>query len=245
MSEMAIQIKNVSMKFNMSSEKIDSLKEYLIKFVKKELYYKEFWALKNIDLEIRKGEIFGIIGFNGAGKSTLLKIIASVLKPTTGKVIINGVIAPLIELGAGFDADLTARENIFLNGAVLGYSKKYMESKAEEIIKFAELEDFIDVPIKNYSSGMYARLGFSIATIVEPDILIVDEILSVGDIQFKQKCEDKIQKMLDKGVTVVLVSHDMNQVETLCDRVLWIEKGKIKKIAKAKEICEEFKNSLK
>jgi ABC-2 type transport system ATP-binding protein len=241
MLNVALEIVNVSMKFNLGSEKISSLKEYIIKVVQGKLYFEDFWALKNVSFSVNKGEIFGIIGLNGAGKSTLLKVISAVLRPTQGKVEIGGSIAPLIELGAGFDMDLTARENIFLNGAVLGYSQKYMSEKMDEIIEFAELRDFIDVPLKNYSSGMYARLGFSIATMVEPDILIVDEILSVGDIHFKQKCEDRIEGILKKGCTVILVSHDLNQVEKLCDRVLWLEKGNVREIGDSKEVCKRFK----
>ena len=239
-----INLENVSMRFNMSIEKIDSFKEYIIKLAKRKLSYKEFWALKDISIKVKKGEVFGIIGLNGAGKSTLLKIMAAVLKPTEGKVAINGSMAPLIELGAGFDQELTGRENIFLNGAVLGYTKKEMLKKVDEIVEFSELEEFMDTPIKNFSSGMYARLGFAIATIVNPDILIVDEILSVGDIHFKQKCEDRIRKILENGTTVILVSHDLNQVESMCNRVLWLEHGKMVKVGDAKTICEEFRNAV-
>lgn len=195
----AVKIENVSMMFNMASEKIYSIKEYFIKLVSGKLYFREFWALKDISFKIKKGEIFGIIGLNGAGKSTLLKIIAGVLKPTMGRVYVNGTMAPLIELGAGFDFELTARENIFLNGAILGYSRKFMKEKFDEIVEFAELRDFLDVPLKNFSSGMQARLGFAIATIVDPDILIVDEILAVGDFHFQEKCERRINSMLEKG----------------------------------------------
>lgn len=193
--EKVIEIKNVSMMFNKSSERVDSLKEYLIKLVKRQLMFEEFWALKNIDLTIYKGEAVGFVGLNGSGKSTLLKIIAKVLKPTQGEVYVNGVVAPLIELGAGFDVDLSARENIFLNGAVLGYSKEDMKSKFDSIMDFAELWDFVDCPVKNYSSGMMARLGFAIATAHTPDILIIDEILGVGDFKFQKKCQARMKKL--------------------------------------------------
>lgn len=239
----AVKIENVSMMFNMASEKIYSIKEYFIKLVSGKLYFQEFWALRDISFEIKKGEIFGIIGLNGAGKSTLLKIIAGVLKPTKGKVYVNGSMAPLIELGAGFDFELTARENIFLNGAILGYSRKFMKEKFNEIVEFAELRDFLDVPLKNFSSGMQARLGFAIATIVDPDILIVDEILAVGDFHFQEKCEKRINSMLEKGTTIVMVSHSIDQIERMCQRVLWLEKGRMKMIGNAKEVCEAYRNS--
>jgi len=227
----------------MASEKIYSIKEYFIKLVSGKLYFREFWALKDISFKIKKGEIFGIIGLNGAGKSTLLKIIAGVLKPTMGRVYVNGTMAPLIELGAGFDFELTARENIFLNGAILGYSRKFMKEKFDEIVEFAELRDFLDVPLKNFSSGMQARLGFAIATIVDPDILIVDEILAVGDFHFQEKCERRINSMLEKGTTIVMVSHSIDQIERMCQRVLWLEKGRMKMIGDAKEVCEAYRNS--
>lgn len=239
----AVKIENVSMMFNMASEKIYSIKEYFIKLMSGKLYFQEFWALRDISFEIKKGEIFGIIGLNGAGKSTLLKIIAGVLKPTMGRVYVNGTMAPLIELGAGFDFELTARENIFLNGAILGYSRKFMKEKFDEIVEFAELRDFLDVPLKNFSSGMQARLGFAIATIVDPDILIVDEILAVGDFHFQEKCERRINSMLEKGTTIVMVSHSIDQIERMCQRVLWLEKGRMKMIGNAKEVCEAYRNS--
>ncbi|MFD0697765.1 ABC transporter ATP-binding protein [Paenibacillus sp. GCM10027628] len=238
--EYSIEVSNVSMKFNMSREKVDSLKEYFIKAIKKELMFEEYWALKDISVKIKRGEVFGIVGYNGSGKSTLLKIIAGVLKPTTGSVKINGSIAPLIELGAGFDMNLTASENIFLNGATLGYSKKFMQQKFEEIIEFSELHEFVNVPLKNYSSGMIARLGFSIATLVTPEILIVDEILGVGDFKFQQKCELKMKQMMGSGTTVVLVSHSIEQMKNLCDRVLWINKGNFVEIGEAIEVCNRY-----
>ena len=238
-----VKVDKISMRFNMSSEIIHSFKEYIIKLLKRELFFKEFWALKNVSINLKKGEILGIIGLNGSGKSTLLKVIAGVLEPTTGTTRINGKIAPLIELGAGFDPELTARENIFLNGAVLGYSRKFIESKFDEIVQFSELEYFLDTPLKNFSSGMYARLGFAIATVVEPDILIADEILAVGDFHFQEKCEKKIREMIQRGTSVLFVSHSIQQIEDLCDRVVWIEKGEVKMTGKTKEICEIYKNS--
>lgn len=243
LQETAIEVKNVSMRFNMSKEKIDSLKEYVVKFFTKSLMFEEFWALRDVNFDVKKGEVFGIVGLNGAGKSTILKTIAGVLKPTMGKVNINGKIAPLIELGAGFDLDLTARENIFLNGAVLGHSRRFMNEKFDEIVEFSELKNFLDVPLKNYSSGMVARIGFSIATIVEPEILIVDEILSVGDFQFQEKCERKIQNMIQKGTTVIIVSHSIAQIEKLCNRVMWLDHGKIKMIGNTDDVCDEYKKS--
>lgn len=238
-----VSVEQVSMQFNLGQEKIDSLKEYAIKLVKKQLLYKEFWALNDISLEVRKGEVFGIVGYNGSGKSTLLKIIAGVMKPTKGHIEVKGTMAPLIELGAGFDPNLTGRENVYLNGAILGYPKKKLEEAFEEILEFSELGKFIDVPIKNYSSGMVARLAFSIATIVEPEILIVDEVLSVGDYKFQEKCKNKIKKMIEGDTTVLFVSHSIKQVEELCDRVAWIDKGQLKIVGKSKEVCEMFLNN--
>ncbi len=237
----AVVIKNVSMKFNMSKEKIDSFKEYLVKLLKGNLMYTEFTALSDISFSVKKGEVFGIVGLNGSGKSTLLKIISGILKPSEGSVKTFGSISPLIELGAGFDYDLTARENIFLNGYVLGYTKKYIEEKFNDIVEFSELEDFLDVPIKNYSSGMTARLGFAIATVVRPEILIVDEILSVGDYKFQEKCEKRIKDMMSGGTTVIIVSHTIKQIEKLCDRVLWLEKGNAKMLGEASEVCLKYK----
>lgn len=236
----AVEISNVSMRFNMAKEKVDSIKEYLIKFFKRQLLFEEFMALSDININIEKGEVFGLIGLNGCGKSTLLKIISGIYKPSTGSVKVNGTIAPLIELGAGFDMDLTARENIYLNGSVLGYSKEYIEEKFDEIVDFTELHQFIDVPMKNYSSGMVARVGFAIATVTTPDILIVDEILAVGDFLFQEKCEKRINALMSGGTTVIIVSHSIDQIKRLCDRVAWIEKGKIKMIGEAEEICDLY-----
>lgn len=242
MSEIAIKIDNVSMKYRMASEKISSLKYYFIKKMKKQISYVDFHALDSVSFEVYKGEVFGIVGLNGAGKSTLLKIIAGILKPTAGKVVKSGMVVPLIELGAGFDGELTGKENIFLNGLVLGYSRKFIQEKMDEIIEFSELGDFIHAPLKNYSSGMRARLGFSIATIVQPEILIVDEVLSVGDHKFKEKSENKMMSMINGGATVLFVSHSLSQVEKLCDRVAWLEKGRIREVNDASTVIEKYKS---
>lgn len=241
--KMVVQVENVSMHFNMSGEKLDSLKEYFIKLLKRQLFFKKYVAIDNISFNIKKGDVFGIVGLNGCGKSTTLKIISGILKPTTGRVVVRGSIAPLIELGAGFDMELTARENIYLNGAVLGYSKKLINEKFDEIVEFSEMREFLDVPMKNYSSGMVARIAFAIATIVQPDILIVDEILSVGDFHFQEKCNNRIEKMMKSGTTIVLVSHDIEQIQSLCNKVMWLEKGKMKMIGEVQEVCEAYKNS--
>ena len=221
----AVEVKNVTMEFNMSKEKVDSIKEYFIKLVKRELHFEQFLALKDVSVTIEQGDVFGIVGLNGSGKSTLLKVISGILKPTKGTVKTVGTISPMIELGAGFDMDLTARENIFLNGSVLGYSKQMMEEKFDEILEFSELQPFVDVAVKNYSSGMVARLAFAIATITKPDILIVDEILAVGDFLFQQKCEKRIQSMMKEDTTILFVSHSIEQVKKICRRAIWIEKG--------------------
>lgn len=241
--QFAVKLNDVSMCFNMCSEKINSFKEYLIKIVKRQLSYKKHMALSNVSLEIKKGDVFGVVGLNGSGKSTLLKIISGILKPTQGQVLTVGAIAPLIELGAGFDMELTARENIYLNGAVLGYSKKFICEKFDEIVEFSEMADFLDVPMKNYSSGMVARVAFSVATIVKPDILIVDEILAVGDFQFQKKCTMRIKSMMASGVTVILVSHNIEQIEKLCKHVAWLDKGRIRMVGKVGEVCKQYKNS--
>ena len=244
MSDVVIDVKNVTIRFNMASEKIDNLKEYFIKLVKRELMFKEFLALTDVSFEVKKGEAWGIIGVNGSGKSTLLKAICGILKPYKGKITVNGSIAPLIELGAGFDGDLTARENIFLNGAVLGHDKKFMEEHFDEIVEFAELQDFLDMPIKNYSSGMAARLGFAIATIVKPDILICDEVLSVGDYAFQKKCEKRMNEMRAGGTTLLYVSHSIESVQQICDHALWLQKGVVKGIGEVDEIAKQYMDSL-
>ena len=240
-----IKLENVSMKFNLGIEKEFSIKQAFVNFFsfnkkKKKKKKEEFWALRDISFEVEKGEVIGLIGSNGAGKSTMLKVVSGVMKTTKGNVTVNGVISPMIELGAGFDQELTARENIFLNGAILGYSKKFLEEKFDEIVEFSELKDFLDVPVKNFSSGMTAKLAFSIATIVNPEILIVDEILSVGDIKFQEKSKKKMLEMIHGGTTVLYVSHSLESIKELCDRVVWIEHGKMIKIGKTKEICEEY-----
>ena len=223
----ALKVEHVGMKFNLSKEKVDNLKEYFIKFVKKELTYQEFWALKDVNFEVQAGDRVGIVGLNGAGKSTLLKVISGVLKPTEGSVTTNGKIVPLLELGAGFDKQYTGAENIYLYGALLGYSKSFIDEKYDEIVEFSELGEFIDVPVKNYSSGMRARLGFSIATVVKPDILILDEVLSVGDAQFRKKSEARIQSMFAQGVTVLFVSHSLEQVKRICNKAIMLEHGTV------------------
>ena len=237
----AVEVKNVTMEFNMSKEKVDSIKEYFIKLVKRELNFEQFLALKDVSVTIEQGDVFGIVGLNGSGKSTLLKVISGILKPTKGTVKTVGTISPMIELGAGFDMDLTARENIFLNGSVLGYSKQMMEEKFDEILEFSELQPFVDVAVKNYSSGMVARLAFAIATITKPDILIVDEILAVGDFLFQQKCEKRIREMMDRGTTVIIVSHTIEQIERLCKHVLWLEHGNMKMLGDTKTVCDAYK----
>lgn len=235
-----IEVLDATVRFNMSTERIDSMKEYAIKFLKRELMFQEFLALKDVNLKIKAGESWGIVGTNGSGKSTLLKLICGILKPYKGNVKIVGSMAPLIELGAGFDGELTARENIFLNGTLLGHSEKYMAEHFDEIVEFAELENFLDMPIKNYSSGMAARLGFAIATMVQPDILICDEVLSVGDFKFQEKCENRMKKMIETGTTLLYVSHSITSVKALCDNVLWLDKGVVKMCGKAQEVCAAY-----
>ncbi len=240
--ENAVELRNIEMHFNMSSERLESLKEYFLKLVKGKLHFEDFIALNDISFDIKKGDVFGIVGLNGCGKSTTLKVISGILRPTKGTVAVNGSIAPLIELGAGFDMELTARENIYLNGSVLGYSKAFMDSKFDEIVEFSEMRDFLDVPMKNYSSGMVARIGFAIATCTTPDILIVDEILAVGDFLFQQKCEERINKMMNDNTTVIIVSHSIEQIERLCKHCVWLEHGKIKMIGETKEVCDAYKS---
>lgn len=242
MSEQPIvSIQNVSMRFNLAQEQFSGLKDLLIMATKGKLKFHEFYALRDVSFDIKRGESWALIGKNGCGKSTLLKVISGIYKPTSGKVIVRGTIAPLIELGAGFDMELTARENIFLNGAVLGHSRKVMEQHFDEIVDFSELKDFIDVPIKNFSSGMIARLGFSIATIVRADIIIIDEILAVGDYAFQQKCYKRMEDMMSNGTTVIFVSHDDGQVRKMCDHAVWLDSGKVQAIGKAINICDAYK----
>lgn len=242
--EVSIKVEDVSIKFNLGKEKVDSLKDYIIKLFTHKLKYDEFWALKNVNFTLHKGERIGILGLNGAGKSTLLKVIAQVYRPTKGKVQRNGIIAPLLELGAGFDNEYTARENIFLYGAVLGYSKEFVQEKFDEIIEFAELKDFIDVPVKNFSSGMKSRLGFSICTAVHPDILILDEVLSVGDAKFRQKSEAKIKSMFDEGVTVLFVSHSIEQVKRICNKAMILKRGELIDFGDVEPVCAHYETLL-
>ena len=235
-----VDVQHVTMKFNLSTEKVDNLKEYFIRTIKRNIMYNEFTALDDVSFQVRKGEVFGLVGLNGSGKSTMLKLVSGIYKPTSGTIRVDGVLAPLIELGAGFDMNLTARENVYLNGSVMGYSKKFLQEKFVEIIDFAELRDFVDVPLKNYSSGMVARLGFAIATVIEPDILICDEILAVGDFQFQQKCEERINQMRAHGVTILFVSHSIEQVQRICHRALWLDHGHLKMIGPVDEVCPAY-----
>ncbi len=241
-SRQVIKIDNVSMVFNLASEKVDSLKEYILKLLQRKLLLQEFYALTDINLTVSKGESVALIGANGSGKSTLLKCIAGVLTPTTGSVEVKGSIAPLIELGAGFDPDLTARENIYLNGAVLGYDRKFMNEHFQSIVDFAELWDFIDVPVKNFSSGMVARLGFSIATEVSADILIVDEVLAVGDFRFQEKCRERMTQLLQGGTTLLFVSHSTAQVRQLCQKAVWLDRGHIRAEGEVNEVCDAYES---
>jgi len=241
-----IKVENVSMRFNLGIEKDNSLKMMFIRLFDKSKRIKkqEFWALSDVSFEVKSGDVVGIIGSNGAGKSTLLKVVSGVMKPTKGKVEVGGVISPMIELGAGFDGELTARENIYLNGAILGYSKEFLDSKFDEIVEFSELKDFLDVPVKNFSSGMVAKLAFSISTVVDPEILIVDEILSVGDIKFQEKSKNKMMSMIQGGTTVLYVSHSLDSIRELCNKVLWIENGKVIMYDKTKKVCNAYLKSL-
>ena len=238
-----VKVEDVSIKFSLASEKFDGFKEYFIQRVKKKITYQDFRALQDVSFEVYKGETLGLIGVNGSGKSTMLKIIAGVMKPTRGSVKTSGVIAPLIELGAGFDFDLTAKENVFLNGTLLGYTREYLEEHYKEIVEFSELEQFMDVPVKNFSSGMFSRLAFAVATIGQPDILIVDEVLSVGDFHFQQKCEARINRMKENGATILFVSHNMEQVRNLCSRIVWLEHGRVHSIGDADELCREYQEA--
>ncbi len=235
-----VDVNHVTIRFNLSKQKIDNLKEYLVKMMKRELLFQEFLAVKDVSFQVRKGEAWGLLGANGSGKSTMLKAISGIMKPYTGKITVNGSIAPLIELGAGFDQELTARENIFLNGCVLGHSEKFMQEHFDEIVEFAGIEQFLDSPLKNFSSGMKARLGFSVATMVKPDILIVDEVLAVGDYKFKQKCMKRMEELLSGGTTLLYVSHNTDEVLRLCDHAIWIDKGETRMIGAAKEVCSAY-----
>ncbi|MCQ5129395.1 ABC transporter ATP-binding protein [Butyricicoccus faecihominis] len=237
-----IEVKNMSMQFNLSSEKIESLKEYVIKLLRGKLMFNEFYALRNVTFSVEKGSAVGVLGANGSGKSTLLKVISGIYPPSVGSVEVNGTVAPLIELGAGFDPDLTARENVFLNGAVMGFQKEFVKSKYNEIVDFSELHDFMDVPIKNFSSGMSARLGFSVATLVHPDILIVDEVLGVGDAAFQRKCEEKMHELRSDGTTMLFVSHSIEQVREICDYAVWLNHGEVAMQGKCAAVCDAYEH---
>jgi ABC-type polysaccharide/polyol phosphate transport system ATPase subunit len=243
LDNVAISVQNVSMMFNLSKDKILSLKEYVVKALKRQLFFEEFWALKDISFTVDKGEVFGIMGLNGAGKSTLLKIIAGVFRPTKGLVTVNGAISPLLELGAGFDPECSARENIYMNGAMYGFSTKFMETKYDEILDFAELWEFEDVALKNFSTGMMGRLGFAVATSVKPEILIVDEILGVGDFKFQDKCEKRIVDMISGGVTVLLVTHSGEKIKEMCSRALLLEKGELVCIGDVEDVIDVYESS--
>jgi len=243
--QVMIDVDHVTIRFNLATEKIDNLKEYFVKLVKRELMFQEFLAVKDVSFQVKRGEAWGLVGTNGSGKSTMLKAISGILKPYKGSISVNGTVAPLIELGAGFDAEMTGRENIFLNGCVLGHSEQFMKEHFEEIVDFAEIRNFLDSPLKNYSSGMKARLGFAIATMVKPEILIVDEILAVGDYKFRQKCEKRMNEMLDGGTTLLYVSHNIDEVRRLCDHVLWIEKGVARMQGEVNEVCDAYMKEMK
>jgi ABC-type polysaccharide/polyol phosphate transport system ATPase subunit len=252
MDDIMVKADHVSMRFNLGIEKGFSFKQGFVDLFnfkkrrekKAKKAENDFWALTDVDFEIKRGEVVGLIGSNGAGKSTMLKIVAGVLKPTKGSVAAYGNICPMIELGAGFDMELTARENVFLNGAVMGYSKAFIESKYDEIVAFSELQDFMEVPVRNFSSGMVARLAFSIATIVEPEILIVDEILSVGDLAFQQKSEEKMLSMIRGGTTVLYVSHSVESIVKLCDRVIWLDHGRVRDCGDSRRVCDAYVESI-
>jgi len=235
-----VEVDNVTVRFNLANQKVDNLKEYFIKLIKKELMFQEFLAVKDVSFTVHQGEAWGLIGTNGSGKSTLLKTISGIIKPHQGKVSIHGSVAPLIELGAGFDPECTARENIYLNGCVLGHSLKYMEEHFDQIVEFAGIKKFLDSPIKNFSSGMKARLGFSVATMVKPDILIVDEVLAVGDYKFRKKCEKRMKELLADGTTLLYVSHNISEVKRLCDHVVWIDQGSVRMIGEVNEVCDAY-----
>lgn len=244
-NQVVVDVDHVTIRFNLANQKVDNLKEYFIKLIKKELMFQEFLAVKDASFQVRKGEAWALIGTNGSGKSTLLKAISGIMKPYKGNITINGTVAPLIELGAGFDPECTARENIFLNGCVLGHSEKFMKEHFDEIVDFAEIHNFLDSPIKNYSSGMKARLGFSVATMVKPDILIVDEVLAVGDYKFQQKCMKRMRELLDGGTTLLFVSHNTKQVRDLCDHAVWLDHGVVRMLGDVNEVCDAYMAEMK
>lgn len=236
-----IRVENVSMRFRMANDRVTSIKEMVTKMLKRQVEYKDFWVLKNVSFDVKRGEVIGLIGRNGAGKSTILKIISGILKPTEGSVYRGGGIVPMLELGSGFDYDLTGKENIYLNGAVLGYSKEFLESRYNDILEFSELGEFINTPIRNYSSGMLMRLAFSIATVVNPEILIVDEILSVGDENFQKKSHARMMELMAGGTTVLYVSHNLDQIREMCNRVVWLENHTVKMFGDVKEVCDAYR----
>ena len=242
--ETIIELKDVTIRFNKNNLKVDNLKEYVIRLLKHQLMFQEFLAVKDVSLKIRPGEAWGLIGINGSGKSTLLKAISGIMKPYKGTITVRGSISPLIELGAGFDPNMTARENIYLNGAVLGHDRDYMMEHFDRIIEFSELKDFVDVPVKNFSSGMIARLGFSIATEVQADILVCDEVLAVGDFMFQQKCHRRMEEMLSNGTTLLFVSHDINQVQQLCQRSIWLDHGVLRGDGPSREVCADYVRAM-
>lgn len=240
--EKMIEVNDVSMRFRMANDRIRSIKEYAVQRMRGRLTYTDFEALSHVSFDVRRGEVVGLIGRNGAGKSTLLKVISGILKPTEGSVTVRGNIAPMLELGSGFDFDMTGRENIFLNGAVLGYSEAFIRSKYDEIVAFSEIERFIDMPLRNYSSGMVARLAFSVATVIEPEILIVDEVLSVGDAEFQEKSRRRMLELMSGGTTVLFVSHSMDQIREMCSRVVWLKRGQMKGFGQTQEVCDAYEN---
>ena len=237
---MIIRANDISMRYLMTYDRIQSIKEYIVQMLRGKIKYEEFWALKNVSFEVERGEVVGIIGHNGAGKSTLLKVISGILKPTGGELEVHGNVVPMLELGSGFDHDLTGRENIFLNGSILGYSEKYLKEKYDQIVEFSELGKFIDVPIRNYSSGMLMRLAFSIATVVQPEILIVDEILAVGDAAFQEKSKARMLELMSGGTTVLFVSHNLDQIREMCSKVVWLEHGTVQMVGDTKEVCDAY-----
>jgi len=243
MDREAIELCNISHCFRVDSNRTTTLKEYIVNMLRKKLHYKEFWALQDVSLQVKHGEVLGVIGHNGAGKSTLLKIISGILKPTKGTCKTVGTVVPLLELGTGFDMELTGRENIYLNGAILGYSKAFLDSKFDEIVAFSEMREFIDIPLKTYSSGMLARIAFSIATVVKPDILLVDEVLAVGDQEFQQKSYVRMMELMDSGTTVLFVSHNMQDIRNLCQSVVWLEHGRVRQSGTADEVCQVYLQS--
>jgi len=235
-----IKVDKVSVQYRMTKERITSFKEYVMKFLTRQIKYEEFWALKDVSFEVNKGEVVGIIGRNGAGKSTLLKVISGILRPTEGSVVCNGSIVPMLELGSGFDMELNGRENVYLNGAILGYSEDYINKKYNEIVEFSELGRFIESPLRTYSSGMLMRLAFSIATVVNPDILIVDEILAVGDVSFQEKSKARMLELMGGGTTVLFVSHSIDQIKEMCNKVIWLDNGRLKMIGEAETVCDQY-----